>query len=247
MNFIKFNFIYFCNNFKDKNVNINQMTVTETYPIFLRCCEFTEDEFWKNIFEDLAYGKAPHGTYISKNFLCCSYKEKNFNYKIEDDKDPEEIYEDIYDLLKNKLGLLSQKQKEIKREKFENIEYTRKESRKTWKKIRKKTTKQFMIQIYVAQMKTKYNLTIKQSKKLLSDIFISIALQLITPENINYSNGKINSIDGIEFENEKVLFSFDLNDAKCKKSNSKTKTSKKSIVTLWDNYIKNLQKIKNTI
>ena len=44
------------------------------YPFFLKCCEYTDDIFWKFVFEDLAYGKSPYGTYITKNFLCCNYK-----------------------------------------------------------------------------------------------------------------------------------------------------------------------------
>jgi hypothetical protein len=42
------------------------------YPVFLEACQYTEDAYWENIFEELAYGKAPYGTYISKDFLCCS-------------------------------------------------------------------------------------------------------------------------------------------------------------------------------
>ena len=39
------------------------------YPIFLECFQYITDKFWLNIFEDLAYGKAPYGTYISKGSL----------------------------------------------------------------------------------------------------------------------------------------------------------------------------------
>ena len=53
------------------------------YPIFLECCQYTEDTFWESIFTDLAYGKPPYGTYISKGFLCCTHKKKDFSYKIE--------------------------------------------------------------------------------------------------------------------------------------------------------------------
>ena len=53
------------------------------YPIFLECCQYTTDIFWENVFEDLSYGKTPYGTYITKDFLCCNYKEKEFSYKIE--------------------------------------------------------------------------------------------------------------------------------------------------------------------
>jgi len=48
------------------------------YPIFLECCQHADNMFWENIFEKLAYGKTPYGTYISNNFLCCGYKDKKF-------------------------------------------------------------------------------------------------------------------------------------------------------------------------
>ena len=71
------------------------------YPVFLECLQFINDAFWENIFEDLAYGKTPYGTYINKDFLCCNYKNKEFSYKIEK-KDPKTLYNDIYSLLGNK-------------------------------------------------------------------------------------------------------------------------------------------------
>ena len=80
------------------------------YPVFLECCQYTNDIFWENIFEDLAYGKTPYGTYISKDFLCCNYKDKEFSYKIEK-KPSNQLYSDIYGLLHKKLGLLSQRDK----------------------------------------------------------------------------------------------------------------------------------------
>ena len=39
------------------------------YPIFLKCCEISDDDFWKYVFEELAYGRSPYGTYIKKGFL----------------------------------------------------------------------------------------------------------------------------------------------------------------------------------
>ena len=71
------------------------------YPVFLECLQFTNDFFWENIFEDLAYGKTPYGTYINKDFLCCNYKDKEFSYKIEK-KEPELLYNDILFLLGKK-------------------------------------------------------------------------------------------------------------------------------------------------
>ena len=48
------------------------------YPFFIDCCAFTEDKFWKSVFEDLAYGIAPYGAYVSKGAIMCNYKDKEF-------------------------------------------------------------------------------------------------------------------------------------------------------------------------
>jgi hypothetical protein len=130
------------------------------YPVFLECLQFTNDFFWENIFEDLAYGKTPYGTYINKDFLCCNYKDKEFSYKIEK-KEPEQLYNDILFLLGKKLGILSLKDKNNKQIDFKNIENELKECRKNWSNIRKKNIKDLLIERYVLNMKDKYLLTMK--------------------------------------------------------------------------------------
>lgn len=173
------------------------------YPIFLECCQYTNDIFWENIFEELAYGKTPYGTYISKDFLCCNYKDKEFSYKIEKKKSIQ-LYNDIYSLLSKKLGLLSPRDKMKKKIDFYNIEEEIKESRKNWTSIRKKNIKDLLIENYVIDMKNKYSLTVKQSKYLLSVIFIAMIFKVITVKDIKYENGKIDNIEGIDIEKKKI-------------------------------------------
>lgn len=173
------------------------------YPIFLECCQYTNDIFWENIFEELAYGKTPYGTYISKDFLCCNYKDKEFSYKIEKKKSCQ-LYNDIYSLLYKKLGLLSPRDKMRKKIDFYNIEEEIKESRKNWTSIRKKNIKDLLIENYVIDMKNKYSLTVKQSKYLLSVIFIAMIFKVITVKDIKYENGKIENIEGIDIEKKKI-------------------------------------------
>lgn len=174
------------------------------YPVFLECCQFATDTFWENIFEDLAYGKTPYGTYITKDFICCSYKDKEFNYKIER-KDSELIYKEVSSLLVNKLGLLSQKEKVRKRLDFHNMEEQIMESRRTWGNIRKKNVKDLLIETYVIDMKNKHSLSMKQARYLLSIIFIATVFKVISAKDIHYSDGKIHAIDGIDFDNNKVI------------------------------------------
>ena len=100
------------------------------YPIFLKCCEISDDDFWKYVFEELAYGRSPYGTYIKKGFLCCNYKSKEFTYKIDTQKDSQIIYDEIYDLLYNKLGLLSNDDIKMRKKYFDVLNQTIEEEQK---------------------------------------------------------------------------------------------------------------------
>ena len=211
------------------------------YSIFLECCQYSNDIFWENIFEDLAYGKTPYGTYISKGFLCCNYKDKEFSYKIEQ-KDSEQLYNDIYLLLAKKLGLLSQRDKMKKKIDFFNIEEEMKEGRKKWSSIRKKNIKDLLIENYVIEMKNKYLLTLKQSQYLLSVIFIGMVFKIITVKDIHYGNGKIEHIDGIEIKNKQIKILRDIYN---------TETSLNNCIIIesnlmsdnWEKYLTSLKKI----
>jgi hypothetical protein len=212
------------------------------YPIFLECFEYTTDSFWENIFEDLSYGKCPYGTYINKNFLCCNYKDKEFSYKIEK-KNPQQLYNDIYNLFAKKLGLLSSRDKLKKKLDFNNIEEELKFNKNKWTDIRKKNIKDLLIENYVIDMKNKYSLSNKQSKNLLSSIFIGMIFKVINIKDICYNDGKINNINGIQFEKNKVIYEkniydFDINFQKC------ILIDKPIMSENWNKYISNLKKIK---
>jgi hypothetical protein len=211
------------------------------YPVFLECCQYVDDIFWENIFQDLAYGKAPYGTYISKDFLCCSYKKKEFSYKIEK-KEVETIYEEVYNLLAKKLGLLSHKEKIKKRKAFIDAEKSMKESRKNWGDIKKKNMKDLLIELYVTRMKTKHNLTIKQARYLLSILMLAMVFKVITTEDINYKDGHIISIEGIDFVKKQVVVSRDLYNLEVSFS-SNIVIDKKLMSDNWDKYLKDLRKI----
>ena len=212
------------------------------YPVFLECCEFASDLFWENIFEDLAYGKTPYGTYINKNFFCCSYKNKEFSYKIER-KEPYDLYTDIYNLLTKKLGILSHKEKIKKRVDFNNTECRIKEFRQEWGNIRKKNIKDLLVERYVIDMKNKHSLSIKQAKYLLSIIFIAIVFKVITPKDIEYSDNKIQNIDGIEFSTKNIIIKRNIYNIEIEFS-QETILDKKLMSDNWEKYLSALRKFR---
>ena len=196
------------------------------YPIFLECCQYTNDIFWENIFENLAYGKPPYGTYISKNFLCRSYKHK----------DSKTVYEEVFSLLSNCLGTFAQQVKD-----FTNIENDIKNSRKNWHGI-KKNVKELLIELYVSRMRNKHSLSIEQARYLLSTILIAIVFKAITVNDIDYSNGRINKIDGINFAKKQVIITRNLWDMNLSFT-SCIFVDKKFMANNWEKYLEGLRKI----
>lgn len=208
------------------------------YPVFLECVQCSEDTFWKNTFEDLAYGKPPYGTYISKNFLTCGYKDKEFSYKIER-KNPDILYKDIYKLLTKRLGILSNKEKIRKKVEFYKYERQLKNSRYTWKSIMKKNIKDVLIERYVLKKKKEFNLSSKQSKFLLSLIIISMIFKAITNSDIEYSNGEITNINGIKFTDKHIVIKRNIykNNICITEEND---NKKKYMIDYWPKFLKNL-------
>ena len=215
------------------------------YPIFLEFYQFINDKFWENIFEDLAYGKSPYGTYITKGSLTCKYKDKEFIYKIEK-KDVKTLYTEVYVLLSKKLGLLSHQDKLNKKIDFENIENEIKEGRKNWNSIRKKNIKDLLIENYVISMKNKYSLSIKQAKYLLSVIFIGMVFKIITVKDIEYKDGIINCINGIEFKKKEIIVNKDIYDIKYNINNIIIE-DKNLMSSNWEKYLEYLRKIQENV
>jgi hypothetical protein len=211
------------------------------YPIFIQCCQFTTDAFWDNTFEDLAYGRPPYGSYISKNFLCCSFKKKNFAYKIEK-KDPQLLYNEVYDLLVNKLGLLSQREKIKQKIEFQDTEEKLREVRRDWASIQKKRkVRDLLIEQYVVRMKREHSLDIKQMRYLLSIIFLAIMFKVITAKDITYSDGIIHDIKGIDFAEQKVILNVNVYDLQVSFA-PQIVISQKLMSETWEKYMKDLRK-----
>jgi len=157
------------------------------YPIFLECCKYTPNTFWKYLFEDMAYGTLPYGTYINKGFLCCNYKAKEFCYRIQG-KTADVLYKDIVSLFTKKLDILSKEDNDKRILEFQSQtteEYT------CWSDIKKKNLKNILISDYALSLKVKYDLSLSDTKKLISMIYLGLLFKRIKPEHIVYRNSKV--------------------------------------------------------
>lgn len=209
------------------------------YPIFLNVSQYATDTFWKYIFEDLAYGRTPYGTYITKHFICCNYKGKEFSYKIDITKQPEQLYNELYDILSNKFGLLSTQDKHVLRSKFEKTRDAVPET-DDWSKIKRKNIKQLLIENFVIRVKRKYNLNIVDAKNILSHIVIGQILKTIDNSDIQFVNGKIISISGFTFSKGSYKIPenlFDIDNIPIQSVQPKKKLSDS-----WEKYLLNFKK-----
>jgi len=180
------------------------------YPIFLKTIPFTNDNFWKDTFENLSYSICPTGCYISKGFLCSNVKGKEFVYKFID-KDIEQIYKDIYKLFKEKLNIMSKNERSILLKEFEEVEENIRKLRSCdWNEIKKKSTKDILFQNYLIEMKNQFELKNIQIKKLYNVINLCIILKSISSSDIHYENGKILYINGITFSKGKYKVDIDI-------------------------------------
>lgn len=89
------------------------------YPIFLEFVHHVRDDYWKLLYEDMAFGKFPAGVYIQKDHFCCHHKGKEFSLRLLDTiEDSFSLFTHVHSLLQNKMGILSEKEKTRMKEKI---------------------------------------------------------------------------------------------------------------------------------
>ena len=111
----------------------------------------------------------------------------------------------MYNIFRNRFGLMSENDKFKIRKNFDNMENEIKTCNESWNSIKKKNIKNTVVENYVIRMKKLYKLNTSQSKKLLSVIIIGLLLKTITTDDIIYVDNNIENIKGIDFQNNKII------------------------------------------
>lgn len=169
------------------------------YPIFIKVSQSTTDIFWVYLYEDLAYGICPFGTYIDSDAytINCNFKGKQFIYSFKN-KLHSDILTELTHLFTIKLNI------------FSKIDYLKNRTNfgkglqlfySCWKDIKKKSIKDILIENFVLSLQKQYDLSSIQTKKLLSIINMAFTFKLISNNSIIYDASKcvITNIDGLDF------------------------------------------------
>jgi hypothetical protein len=203
------------------------------HPIFLKIASSMEDTFWKYIYEDLSYGKCPYGIYLQNDYICCFIKGKEFSYRIIEDKS--EVLDDIHNLLKNRAGILSDKEKIQQKEDF----FQKKTIQK--KNINKKFLRENLIQNFILKEGKKYNIKLEHQKNLISFLYIAFLFKSITINDIQFEKSEIKSINGIEFSENKILIKKRLLQDNIQQTVINEDEKKTSLVQLWNTFLVDLK------
>lgn len=174
------------------------------YPLFLEFMEHSADEFWKLLYENMAYNKFPHGVYMMKDHLCCFHKGKEFSIKIDDTMDRFILFTHIHAFLINKMGIRSEKEK---KEMKESIMY----SQSIKDENTKRTIKDLTLTSFVIREGEKHHLSDIIIRRIFSLLIIGFMFKTILNKDVLFhENNEIRGIRGFEFDNRRVKITRDV-------------------------------------
>jgi len=187
----------------------------------------------------MAYAKCPYGIYLQKNYLCCNVKNKEFIYKLEENKSVEETFDDINSLLRIRLGLLSEKERIIQKDSVTILRNKKEE----WNNVKKKIIRETLLEHYVMTKSIQYQLSIGVIHKMLSLLIIGLIFKTLNSKDIIYQNGIIENINGFVFFPKKVFITKNILVNKGIKLNDDIGSSKKLLFSYWNIYLTDIQSI----
>ncbi len=177
------------------------------HSVFLECAKNVIDEEWINLYEDLAYGKCPKGLFMIGCCLNSSNKKNPLKYNFEG-KTVQEITSELHPLIIEKTTFRSERDiKNINRnsEKIKDKIRSLKNISK-FSDIKKKKTREILLDLFMIRMKEKYTLTDVEIKQLRKQIITGFAYKYFASSNVIYKSEAIQYIKGLEFDKEKRLW-----------------------------------------
>jgi hypothetical protein len=161
--------------------------------IFLSCREYCPNDYWKGVFEDLAYGKYPKQIYVSSGMIQSSNRKKiSFCYSIKD-KPPLLVAREVIQLLTENTDLISSDEIQKKKDIHENY---KKDTWHQWKDIKRKYIKDVLLMEYCLELRKDYGWTLKRATDIYQELTLRIYGGQIT--DIRLDGGRIQEIIGMQ-------------------------------------------------
>lgn len=206
------------------------------YPVFEMCLEYIDDPFWRDKFNQASMGKLPPNYAYNNSKLIFrkkskvimlnvpSYQKKSSGSSstqystftdISQNDDIEKISLDIIEFFRKTSGFQSKMDCEINKKKEEDSTNNRK-SINNWNNIRKRKTKEALINWFVEEYRINEELSYEECLSLTELIYRGISLGYFNNNNLVIENEIIKDIENLSF-NRKIR-SFEVSDKKIAKT-----------------------------
>lgn len=180
--------------------------------IFEQCVELVDEQFWKDVFSNLARAKYPSGVFYKDGVLFVKSSGKNLggSFVIPIDN-VEETSKQTVEILKTHARIYSAQNKQDRRAKFQqyqeeqNIQYT------DWKKIRKRGIKDDLIAKFCHTKNVEFKWGGEKTRDVFEFIQRGLTLGHILPEDMILENGELVEIKNIDLDQEPD-FTYDIDD-----------------------------------
>lgn len=164
------------------------------YPIFLEFTHHVKDDYWKLLYEDMAFGKFPSGVYIQKNFFCCFSKGKEFSVELLPNNFS--VFTQIHSLLSNDLGIRSEKEKLLLKENIIQQAQTVSE---------KRLIKDVSLTSFIIKKGEQYHLPDHIICKVFSLLIVCFMFKTLLLKDVDFQeNNEIQDVRGFTFTDKRV-------------------------------------------
>lgn len=199
-----------------------------THPIFLEFAQHAKDEYWRLLYEDMAYGKFPSGVYIQKNHFCCFHKGKEFSIRLVEGDFT--VFTQVQSLLSTNLGISSEKEK---------LQFKEDVLCAQSLKDPKRLVKDSMLTSFVLREGEKHHIPDLIIRRIFSLLVIGFMFKTLLLKDVLFDGPAIKSIKGFHFSNKKIRITKNVFEVKsiCMEEN---RNSCNLISSAWTKYINSL-------
>jgi len=183
------------------------------YPEFNVCLNFTFDNYWREIFSNcskgtfpkgMKYDQAKHTLYVKPDLN--SRQNQHFILDI-NDAEGSKIYKVCMHIFRNILNMRSDQDIKLSCDELEKIrEKNEVDLDCEWKKLKPRSIKNQLLMNFAIALVNEYDLKSNQAKHIYGDIQLGFRFKQLTSDDVEYSNGTVISINGLEFDSEKKTF-----------------------------------------
>jgi hypothetical protein len=194
------------------------------HPIFEQCTRHITDPFWISIFNQAAIGKFPRGFLFKDNSL--TYKRGTKISRIDLSTDPVTAATELMTFFGRMAGIMSTADQDRSRQELED-RLTESVSLHTctWADIKKKKVREMLIGTFVEDLVKQYELVDRERIQLRSMINLGFILGHFSSTNVQFSQGRIHGIAGLDFDATTRKFSIN---STCQPRHTKSSKSRQS-------------------